>query len=123
MVMLKGSSTATFDKFGRVGIPAKFRKIIEEKYGKEVFITSFDLKNIRIYPLAEWENITSGIGEKMEQNPKLRRFMLGINRLGMKTEMDKHGRLMIHKLLRDKINLEGRIVVEGRKDHLVLKKA
>ncbi len=53
--MIRGGPTTTLHKFGRFRIPAKFRKAIEENYGKEVFITSFDLKHILIYPLAEWD--------------------------------------------------------------------
>lgn len=121
--MLKGSSTTTFDKFRRFRIPAKFRKIIEEKYGKEVFVTSFSLKNIRIYPLAEWDKFASIICLRIKEDPKARRLALRINRLGIKTEIDKYGRVMIHKLLRDKINLEGKITIEGREDHLILKQA
>lgn len=121
--MLKGCSITTLDKWGRVRIPLKFRRKIEEKYGKEVFVTSFDQKNILIFPLPEWENMTSGIGERAKENPTLRKFVIIINRLGMKTKMDKLGRVLIHKLLRDKINLENKIVIEGGKDHLILKKA
>lgn len=121
--MLKGSSVTTLDKWGRIRIQAKFMNFIEGKYGKEVFVTSVDQKNILIYPLLEWENITSPIGEIAKENPTLRNFVIIINRLGMKTEMDKYGRILIHKLLRDKVNLEGKIVVEGRENHLVLKKA
>lgn len=121
--MLKGRSITTLDKWGRVRIPLKFRIKIKEKYGKEVFVTSFDQKNVLIYPLAEWKNITSGIGERAKENASLRKLVIKINRLGMKTKMDKIGRILIHKLLRDKINLENKIVIEGGKDHLILKKA
>jgi len=122
MTKLKGSSITTLDKWGRVRIPLKFRRKIEEKYGKEVFVTSFDQKNILIFPLPEWENMTSGIGERAKENPTLRKFVIIINRLGMMKEMDRQGRILIHDLLRKRINLEGKIVVEGKEDHLVLRK-
>ena len=121
--MLRGSVTTTFDKSGRLRIPAKFRKIIEEKYGKEVFITSFDMKTILIYPLAEWDKFASIICERIKEDPKIRRLALRINRLGIKTEIDNYGMVMIYKLLRDKINLKGKMVVEGMGNHLVLKQA
>jgi len=120
--MLKGSSVTTLDKWGRIRIPAKFRRIIDEKYGKEIFVTSFDQKNILIFSMAEWENITSPIGERARDNPTLRKFVIRINRLGMMKKMDRQGRILIHDLLRKRINLEGKIVVEGKEDHLVLKK-
>lgn len=121
--MLKGTSTTTLDKSGRFRIPAKFRKIIEERYGKEVFITSLDTKTVLIYPLAELENITSGLGERAKENPTARKLAIRINRLGIKTEIDKYGRVMIYKLLRDEIKLEGKMAVEGREYYLVLKQA
>lgn len=120
--MLKGSSITTLDKWGRVKIPVRFRKIIEEKYGKEVFVTSFDQKNVLIYPLAEWKKITSPIDGIDKENPSLRKFVIRINRLGMMKEMDRQGRILINDLLRKRINLEGKIVVEGKEDHLVLRK-
>ena len=46
--MLKGSSITMLDKWGRLRIPAGFRSIIEERYGREVFVTSADLKSVLI---------------------------------------------------------------------------
>jgi len=55
--ILIGSYTARFDKSGRIKIPEKFRIAIEEKYGKDVFITSLTDESVQIYPLPVWESL------------------------------------------------------------------
>ena len=38
--VLIGSYTARLDTSGRIKIPEKFREVIEQVYGKDVFVTS-----------------------------------------------------------------------------------
>jgi division/cell wall cluster transcriptional repressor MraZ len=116
--MLRGSSTINMDIWGRVKIPSEFLRVFEE-YGKEVFITSIDLRNILVYPLAEWMKIATRDSEKAD-DPLVRRSMLRINRHGLKTEIDEQGRILIPKELREVTNLKGKIEIEGREDHLEL---
>ena len=121
--MLEGSSITILDKWGRVRIPVRFFRIIEEKHGRDVFVTSVDDENVQIYPLAELGKFASRICSRIKEDPKARRLALRINRLGIKTEIDRYGILMIHKFLRDKISLGSKVVVEGMEDHLILKQA
>lgn len=119
--MLKGRSVTQLDKQGRLRIPLKFRRTIEKKYGKEVFITSMDDEHIKIYPILEWMNMTYVTNEIALKNRTIRKFILRVNMLGVKTEIDRWGRILIHKELRDKINFKGKIIVEGAENHLLLK--
>ena len=118
---LSGKATTTMDSQGRIRIPAKFRKPIEEKYGKEVFITSLDGEHIQIFPLEEWKE-TAKIAREMAMNdPTMRSFLIRINMSGIVREIDRWGRVLIHKELRDKINIKGKVIVESMKNHLRLK--
>jgi len=117
--MLKGRSITILDKWGRVRIPAKFRRVIEEKYGNKVFVTSIDMNDILIYPISVWKKLMSEI-DKLDKELIIIEAAEKTNLLGMKTEIDKCGKVSIHKSLRDKISLEGKVVVEGSEDHLVL---
>ena len=119
---LSGTATAMMDGRGRLRIPAGFRNIIEERYGREVFVTSADLKSVLVYPLEEWHVIMEMAGEKASENPELMRFGRITAYHGKKSRMDDHGRVLIHKSLRSKTNLEGRIFIEWLENHLVLKK-
>ena len=46
-----GHAPAKVDDKGRLKIPAEFRKIIEQKFGPECFITSEDGQKALIYPM------------------------------------------------------------------------
>jgi len=121
-MMLKGNSITTIEKSGRIRLPVSLRKSIEEKYGREVFITSLDGKSIHIFPVPEWKKMTSIENNKAFKNQAIKTFALRINRMGVMREIDRWGRILIHKELRDKVNLQGKIIVDGLKTHLVLKK-
>jgi len=116
-----GKATAKMDRKGRIRIPAKFRKPIEESYGREVFITSLDGEHIQIFPLEEWRETAKIQAEIALKNPVLRSFFIRVNRSGIVREIDRWGRVLIHKELRDKLNIQGKVIVEGRKNHLRLK--
>jgi len=118
---LSGKATTTMDSQGRIRIPAKFRKPIEEKYGKEVFITSLDGEHIQIFPLEEWKETAKNAREMAMNDPTMRRFLIRINMSGIVREIDRWGRVLIHKELRDKLNVKNRATVMWKKNHLVLK--
>ncbi len=119
--MLKGQHITTLDKSGRVRLPSKLRKSIEEKYGREVFITSLDGNSVQIFPIQEWKNMTYFTDESALKNPTIRKFILRVNMLGVKREIDKWGRVLIPKELRHSVKLQGKLIIEGAKNHLILK--
>ena len=120
--MLKGRSITTLDKWGRVRIPAMFRRIIERKYGRYFFVTSIGQKNVLVYPLSEWDKIMTILSERARER-EVRQFAIVAARWGKKVKMDKQGRILIEKELRLKTKLEDKIVIEGVENHLILKQA
>lgn len=117
--MLIGSYTARFDKSGRIKIPEKFRISIEEKYGKDVFVTSLTDESVQIYPLTVWENL-SGISDEgaLHLKPAIRKFMIRVNRRGNHNQIDSKGRVLISQVLRERANLEEQVEVIGLSNHL-----
>ena len=109
------------DSQGRIRIPAKFRKPIEEKYGKKVFITSLDGEHIQIFPLEEWKEREKIAREMAMNDPNMMRFLIRINMSGIVREIHRWGRVLIPKELRDKTNIKGKVIVESMKNHLRLK--
>jgi len=110
------------EKSGRLRFPASPRKSIEDKYRRGVFITSLDGEHVQIFPVQEWKNMTSIENKRTFKKQAIRMFALRINRLGVMREIDRWGRVLIHKELRDKVNLKGKIIVEFAETHLALKK-
>jgi MraZ protein len=116
--MLRGKFISVMDKWGRVRIPKALQRIIEVKYGNEVFITTVDVRDVRIYPLSEWELIEKKMREQYKENRIIQKVMERTAFFGLVGKIDKQGRILIHKLLREKIKLEGKILIEGKGKYL-----
>lgn len=117
--MLIGSYTARLDNSGRLKIPEKFREIIEEHYGKDVFITSLTDEAVQIYPLSVWEEMTRIANEgALHLRPDVRRFLLRVNLKGSYNQIDAKGRVLINQTLREKARLNTEVEVIGLNNHL-----
>jgi len=118
--MLRGNQPATVDDKGRIKIPTSFRTAIRDSYGAEVFLTSVDGKNVRIYPLPIWAAIEERINKIPAMSPARQKFMDRVNYFGHVTTMDKQGRVLVPALLRDEAQMSGEVVVMGQMDYLVV---
>ncbi|MBC7364802.1 MAG: hypothetical protein H5U07_09755 [Candidatus Aminicenantes bacterium] len=117
--LLIGSCTARLDNSGRLKIPEKFREIIEEHYGKDVFITSLTDEAVQIYPLSVWEEMTRIANEgALHLRPDVRRFLLRVNLKGSYNQIDAKGRVLINQTLREKARLNTEVEVIGLNNHL-----
>src|SRR5947209_7794009 len=90
--MLRGNYTARIDSKGRLKVPTPFRRIIEEKHGSKVYVTSLTAENVRIYPLPEWESIEQRLALLPSMDPARRKFLDRTNYYGQQATMDGHGR-------------------------------
>src|SRR5436309_2370955 len=69
--MLRGSSNAKVDEKGRLKIPSLFKGYLEESYGREFFLTSYNAEVARLYPMPVraggfWVDGTVGAGGHAE---------------------------------------------------------
>jgi len=118
--MLRGNQHATVDDKGRIKIPTSFRNTIRDKWGAEVFLTSVDGENVRIYPLPVWASIEERINKIPAMSPARQKFMDRVNYYGHVTTMDKQGRVTVPQKLRETADVSGEIVVMGQMDYLVV---
>lgn len=117
--LLIGSYSARLDRSGRLKIPEKFRDIIEQTYGKDVFITSLTDEAVQLYPLSVWEQMTSIANEgALTLRPDVRRFLLRVNLKGSHHQIDAKGRVLISQTLREKARLNTEVEVIGLNNHL-----
>ncbi|NPV82824.1 MAG: hypothetical protein HPY46_04455 [Candidatus Aminicenantes bacterium] len=117
--LLIGSYSARLDRSGRLKIPEKFRDIIEQSFGKDVFITSLTDEAVQLYPLAVWEQMTSIANEgALALRPDVRRFLLRVNLKGSHHQIDAKGRVLISQTLREKARLNTEVEVIGLNNHL-----
>ena len=111
--MLRGNYTARIDSKGRLKVPTPFRRLIEDKHGKEVYITSLIGDCVRIYALPEWQAIEQRLALLPSMDPAKRRFLDRTNYYGQQATLDGQGRVLIHPLLRKSAEVLGDVVVLG----------
>jgi division/cell wall cluster transcriptional repressor MraZ len=112
--MLVGIYMSTMDNSGRIRIPKAFLRVIEAKYGNEVFLTTIDGKSVLIYPLDVWEGVREEIRRNDTKNPLIVKFLIFTSRFGKLTKIDKKGRVLIPSPLRKKTGLKGKIAILGK---------
>jgi len=118
--MFRGSSPATIDEKGRLKIPTDFRRLLEERYGLEIFVTSILGDSALIYPLAVWEEVETRLQSVPSTDPVKNRYMERANYFGQQLSMDSLGRILIPQILRSSADMRGDVVVTGQLDHLVV---
>ena len=116
--MLRGNQPARIDEKGRLKVPSAFRALIDEKYGKELFVTSLDGNSVRIYPMAEWQAIEARVLAMPSTHPARVRFLDRVNYYGQVSELDAQGRVLIHPILRESAAIAGDVDVLGALTHL-----
>jgi MraZ protein len=119
--MFRGNHPTRVDEKGRVKIPAEFKRVIDEKYGHQFYITSQDGKVAQVYPFEEWERIEQKLRALPTFNRTKKKFLDRVNYYGQMVEMDGQGRLLMPQLLRDAAHIKGEVAVTGNLTHLIVR--
>jgi len=106
------------DEKGRLKVPAEFKRVMDEKYGQQFYITSLDGKVAQVYPFEEWERIEQKLASLPTFNPTKKKFLDRVNYYGQSVEMDGQGRLLMPQLLREAAQIKGEVAVVGHLNHL-----
>ncbi len=116
--MFRGNHPTRVDEKGRLKVPAEFKRLIDEKYGTEFYITSLDGKVAQVYPFEEWQRIEEKLARLSNFNPTKKKFLNRTNYYGQQVEIDGQGRLLIPALLRDSAGIKGEVAVVGNLTYL-----
>lgn len=113
MQNFRGSFQATIDDKGRLKLPTRLKGQLEEWYGNEVFVTSLVPHELRVYPLAVWEELERRFLSRPSLDPLVQRLLEHAN-YGQEADVDLQGRVLVPVLLRDILAMNGEVVVSGR---------
>ena len=116
--MLRGNAPATIDAKGRLKVPTAFRRIIEESFGADFFITSIDGAGVRLYPFPVWLELEKKLAEFPSFDPSVSRLQDLLSYHGAEASMDKQGRVLIPARLRESAQMNGEVAVLGKQKHL-----
>src|SRR5215813_2549182 len=118
--MFRGNHPTRVDEKGRLKIPSEFKRLIDEKYGTQFYITSVDGKFAQLYPFEEWQRIEEKLARLSNFNPTKKKFLNRTNYYGQQVEIDGQGRVLIPALLRELAGIKGEVVVVGNLTYLEL---
>jgi MraZ protein len=116
--VLRGNAPAKIDDKGRLKVPNGFRALVQQTYGREVFVTSLTGESVRIYPMPVWQAVEQKLGQMPSTHPARARFLDRVNYFGQSSEIDAQGRVLIHTRLRDSASMIGEVDVLGQYDFL-----
>ena len=92
--MFRGNHPTRVDEKGRLKVPAEFKRLIDEKYGTQFYITSLDGKVAQVYPFEEWQRIEEKLAKLSNFNPTKKKFLNRTNYYGQLVEIDGQGRVL-----------------------------
>ena len=116
--MFRGNHPTRVDEKGRLKVPAEFKRLIDEKYGTQFYITSLDGKVVQVYPFEEWQRIEEKLAKLSNFNPTKKKFLNRTNYYGQLVEIDGQGRVLIPALLRESAKIQGEVAVVGNLTYL-----
>ena len=116
--MFRGNHPTRVDEKGRLKVPAEFKRLIDEKYGTQFYITSLDGKVAQVYPFEEWQRIEQKLAQLSNFNPTKKKFLNRTNYYGQLVEIDGQGRVLIPALLRVTAKIKGEVAVVGNLTYL-----
>jgi len=115
-----GHAPAKVDDKGRLKIPAGFRKVIEEKYGADCFITSTDGERAVIYPMPVWYDFQGRMAKVPSTSQAKAKLLERVNYFGQTGTIDAQGRVLVPAVLRNVAGIADDVVVIGNNDHLIV---
>jgi len=114
MDVFRGNAPARIDDKGRLKVPNTFRSVLENKYGRELFLTSLSGEFVRIYPMPVWLEIEQKLGAMPSAHPSRLRFLDRVNYFGQAAELDGQGRVIIPLRLREAATMAGDVDILGQ---------
>jgi MraZ protein len=121
--MFRGTHLTRLDDKGRLKVPAEFKRLLDENYTAQFYITSWDGRSAKVYPLQEWEEIERKLSSVPSFNKSTQRLLKRTSYYGQMVEMDGQGRLLLPQVLREKAELKGEVAVSGRVKFLEVQNA
>ena len=116
--MFRGNFPTKVDTQGRIKIPVSYRRLLDEEYGVDLYVTSTTGENVLVYPLSEWKQIEAKLLEPPKMRPEKLKFLRNTNYYGQVVSMDKQGRVVIPSHLRKEASISGEVAVMGYLNYL-----
>ena len=106
-----GIYPARVDERGRLKLPTDFQGVLKEELQSEgseqrLFITSLDLRTIRLYPLSVWKFNENLLQEETDDPQEAADLAFLAKDMGGAAEIDSQGRVLLPAPLRELLKLD-----------------
>ncbi|MYC65255.1 MAG: hypothetical protein F4X12_02880 [Acidobacteriia bacterium] len=134
--MFWGTETGRVDAKGRLKLSASLHRSLRERCdalgrapdspdregAADVFVTSFDGEEIKVFPSEEWARILKQMasGDTATDGAANNRLLMRANSFGKPENLDNQGRLLLPAALRKKTDFTGPVMIQWRNHHLVV---
>ncbi len=117
----RGVFRTTVDDKGRLKLPAAIAEYFQGLGEKQVFITTLDLKEVRIYPVSGWRKLEKFLEEPAPDALDRQHLSEIASEYGKDDELDGQGRLTLPGRLRKELGLEkDEVALRWYRGHLKL---
>ncbi len=115
----RGIYPASVDDKGRLKLPADFHRYLTEIGATKVFVTSFDERIGRIYPIPVWKQVVATLITPGDETDDGEDLLFTANDLGGDAELDAQGRVLVPPPMRKTLKIENQPVwLEHQKGHI-----
>ena len=114
--MFRGVSTLKLDSKGRMTVPTRYRRRLQETCGSQLVITVEAVdrnRSLLLYPMAEWEQIESKLINLPALDKEARRLQRLLIGHATECEMDAQGRILLPAELREYAGIDKKVVMCG----------
>ncbi len=123
--MFRGLQTGRVDEKHRLKFPALVRKGLLDKYkSPNVFITSLDEADVKIFPIHEWEVLERRLSEKSpnaddQDGERRNKILFQANHFGAEQSLDAQGRILIPGVLREILGVRSETCLLWQSNHIL----
>lgn len=107
--MFRGTWEHALDAKGRTALPARFREVLQGKYGGEHTLVLAPPTDgspcLRAYPLQEWRATEDKLAEMDDFDPRVDELIRLFVGPAVEIELDKLGRVLVPQALRENIGI------------------
>lgn len=112
--MFRGTNKLSIDAKGRISIPTRYREgVLDQSEGRVVITVDRD-RCLLIYPFLNWEPIERKLSALPALNNEIRQYQRLILGYASEVEVDKSGRILISKELREFASLQKQAILTGQ---------
>ena len=108
-----GEYNNSLDSKNRLNIPAKFRKALDPVNDRTFVLTRGFDQCLLLYPLNEWQEVETQLGQLSSIRSRDRDFVRSITRYATPAQYDSQGRIQIPEILIDFSGIQKDVSVIG----------